>query len=202
METKLYFATGNLNKVQEVNSIASALGIEVQSCLELGPLTEVIENGSSFSENALIKAMAVHDQYLVNVFAEDSGLEVMALDNAPGIFSGRYSGSERNDTANNELLLKNMKSIENRRARFVTVIALVFEGKIHYYEGIAEGNIGWEMKGDKGFGYDSLFVPQGYNRTFAQMGPDVKNKISHRAKAFGKLFEFLEKQVSFSKDKK
>ena len=127
----------------------------------------------------------------VTVFADDSGLEVEALDGAPGVFSARYAGVPKNDQQNNEKLLTELSAKSNRRARFVTVITLIHDGAVHYFEGEVKGTIAYEPRGNQGFGYDPLFIPQGYRSTFAELGLEVKNKISHRALAVKQLIEFF-----------
>jgi XTP/dITP diphosphohydrolase len=141
----------------------------------------------------LQKARYVKEKFGFDCFADDTGLEVEALDNAPGVYSARYAGPDHNSESNMKLLLKNMEGITNRKARFRTVIALLMDGKEYLFDGIVEGVIIDEKRGNSGFGYDPVFVPNGYNETFAQLGSDIKNNISHRAKAVLKLHDFLSK---------
>ena len=152
---------------------------------------DIAETANTIEGNALIKAKYIKERYQYNVFADDTGLEVLALNNAPGVFSARYAGAEKSDKANIELLLKNMEGKEERKARFKTVIALCLDSKIHTFEGIVEGTISTCPVGQNGFGYDPIFIPEGYKETFAELSAEEKNRISHRGKAFEKLLKFL-----------
>jgi XTP/dITP diphosphohydrolase len=190
----IVFATRNPGKIQEVRQLLSdkveILGLEDINCEEVLP-----ETRPTIAGNALEKAQFVHANYEVDCFSEDSGLEVEALNGEPGVYSARYAGPAHDDEANMSLLLANLKGIEEREALFRTVIALILDGKEHTFEGTVEGHIIHHKKGRNGFGYDPIFMPQGHNRTFAQMNPEEKNEISHRGKAVNKLIDFLEQKL-------
>ncbi|SDC96376.1 XTP/dITP diphosphohydrolase [Algoriphagus faecimaris] len=187
---KICFATNNAHKIEEVKA---ALGEKYQivSLSEIGCQEELPETGNTLEYNAFQKARYVKDNYGVDCFADDTGLEVIALNGAPGVYSGRYAGETRSDQRNMDLLLENLKGIKSREARFRTVIALILEGKEYQFEGIAEGEILEERVGEKGFGYDPVFRPLGYDRTFAELSMVEKNEISHRGKAVKALIDFL-----------
>lgn len=186
----LVFATNNLHKIEEVNGIAGEQ-LSLLSLKSIGCTEEIPETAETFEGNALLKARYVFDNYHYNCFSDDSGLEVEALDNKPGVYSARFAGEQGNHKDNNDLLLKLLQGRTNRTARFRTVICLILDGKVHYFEGIVTGTILDQLSGNNGFGYDPLFVPEGYNKSFAEMTPDEKNSISHRGKAVAKLVEFL-----------
>jgi len=190
----IVFATRNPNKVQEVSQLLSKqveiLSLEDINCEEVLPETRPTIKG-----NALEKAQFVRENYQVDCFSEDSGLEVDALDGEPGVYSARYAGPAHDDEANMSLLLANLKGVDEREACFRTVIALILDGKEHTFEGTAKGHIIHHKKGHNGFGYDPIFMPEGYNRTFAQMSPEEKNEISHRGIAVRKLIDFLEQKL-------
>lgn len=187
---KICFATNNVKKIEEVKA---ALGeeFEIVSLREIGCTEELPETGDTLDHNAFQKARFVKDKYGVDCFADDTGLEVDALQGAPGVYSGRFAGEPRSDARNLELLLKKMEDQPNRTARFRTVIALILEGEEHAFEGIAEGEILHEEMGTGGFGYDPIFRPQGFNRTFAELSLEEKNEISHRGRAVKNLISFL-----------
>ena len=190
---KIVFATNNQNKLSEVKKILGNK-FEVMSLSEIGCHEDIPEKGQTLKENALIKAQYVYDKYHVNCFADDTGLEVDALGGAPGVYSARYAGGEGHDSqANMKKLLGELENEENRKARFRTVIALIIDGKVNTFDGIVNGEIIREKRGGEGFGYDPIFQPEGYNKTFAELGVDIKNQISHRARAVAKLAEFLKK---------
>lgn len=193
IKRKLVVSTGNKNKIKEIKHILEDLPIEVLSKGDLG-LADivVVEDGESLEENCIKKAKALAQETDYMVLADDSGLFVDILEGDPGIYSSRYAGEEGNDKKNNEKLLKELKDIPmgERGAKFKTVISLITEDKkIYVVEGECMGIIGLENKGHNGFGYDPLFIPQGYEETFAQLGEDIKDKISHRAKALENLKE-------------
>ncbi len=191
----LIVASGNQHKVDEIKAILSSLGFEIQSMKEAGVNIEIEEKGQSFEENALIKARAIGTLTNKIVLADDSGLEVKALNNAPGIYSARYAGEHGNDKANNEKLLRELKNVpmENRQARFCCTIAMVFpRGREIVVEGECKGRIGTEPMGHNGFGYDPLFVIPELEKTFAQLDQEEKNRMSHRAKALEKLKKVLQ----------
>lgn len=189
---KIVFATNNQHKLDEVKKITEGL-TEIVSLSEINCFDDIPETADTLEGNALQKARYVKEKFGFDCFADDTGLEVEALDNAPGVYSARYAGPDHNSESNMKLLLKNMEGITNRNARFRTVIALLMDGKEYLFDGIVEGVIIHEKRGDSGFGYDPVFVPNGYNETFAQLGSDIKNNISHRAKAVLKLHDFLSK---------
>lgn len=168
--------------------------IEVVGLTDIGCAEEIPETGTTLEENSKLKADHVTNHYGIACFADDTGLEVEALDGAPGVYSARYAGAERDNQANINLLLKNLASHTNKSARFRTVITLNLDGKSHQFEGIVNGTIVSEMSGDGGFGYDPIFIPDGYDQTFSQMSADAKNAISHRGRAVAKLVEFLQEQ--------
>ena len=156
---------------------------------------DIPETGTTLEANALQKAQYIYDHYHMDVFADDSGLEVDALHGAPGVYSARYAGGDGHDSeANMAKLLHELGENNNRRARFRTIIALIIQGQVHEFEGIVNGEIIRERRGGEGFGYDPIFQPEGYDQTFAELGVEVKNQISHRARATQKLVEFLQKQ--------
>lgn len=187
---KICFATNNKKKIEEVKA---ALGSEFQivSLEEIGCFEELPETGDTLEFNAFQKARHVKDHYGVDCFADDTGLEVEALDGAPGVYSGRYAGEPRSDERNIDKLLDSMAGKANRKARFRTVIALLLDGKEYQFDGIAKGEILDQRVGEKGFGYDPVFRPEGYELTFAEISLEDKNKISHRGKAVKALVEFL-----------
>ena len=199
---KIVFATNNKHKLEEIRSILGE-SIEVLSLKDIGCDVDIPETGTTLEENALQKAQYIYDNYHLSVFADDTGLEVDALNGAPGVYSARYAGGEGHDSeANMTKLLKELGENNNRHARFRTVIALIEKKdvcpcgctsikEIHRFEGIVEGEIIRERRGGEGFGYDPIFQPEGYDKTFAELGMDIKNHISHRARAVAKLCEFL-----------
>jgi len=188
---KLCFATNNNNKIKEV---AQLLGSEFQllGLKDIGCNEELREDQSTIEGNAQQKAAYVHEHYEINCFADDTGLEVEALNSEPGVFSARYAGPQRSDEDNMKLLLERLSSSPNRDARFRTVICAFINDQKYFFEGIVEGEIAENHNGDQGFGYDPVFIPKGYSRTFAQMSLEEKNKISHRSIAVKKLVEFLQ----------
>ena len=186
----LVFATNNKHKLDDVRKIASDL-VNIVSLEEIGCHDDIPETSDTLEGNALQKALYIKEHYGFDCFADDTGLEVEALDNAPGVYSARYAGPGHDSEANMNKLLKEMDNIENRKARFRTAIALILNGKEHLFEGIVNGRITKEKRGTSGFGYDPIFVPDNYTQTFAEMGNDIKNTISHRAEAVKKLSAFL-----------
>ena len=187
---KFCFATNNTNKLAEVSKLLG-LGFELLSLDDIGCREELREDQSTLEGNAEQKAAYIFDHYQINCFADDTGLEVEALNSEPGVFSARYAGPQRSDEDNMELLLQRLKASPNRKARFRTVICAFINDKKHFFEGIVEGEIAENHHGDKGFGYDPIFIPNGYSQTFAQMSLDEKNMISHRSIAIKKLVDFL-----------
>ena len=187
---KIVFATNNQHKLEEIRKITQG-SLEILSLTDIGCNEEIDETGITLNENALIKATYVKERYGFDCFADDTGLEVDALEGAPGVYSARYAGEACRPEDNMEKLLAEMKETENRRAQFRTVIALHSNGENHLFEGVIRGSITREKKGNEGFGYDPIFMPEGYDKTFAELGTEVKNQISHRAVATGKLMHFL-----------
>jgi XTP/dITP diphosphohydrolase len=192
----------NQHKLDEIRSILGE-GFEVVSLKDIGCHEDIPETGKTLEENALQKAQYVYDHYHVSCFADDTGLEVDALNGAPGVYSARYAGGDGHDSeANMTKLLHELGNNNNRKARFRTVIALIEKKdvcpcgctsvkKVHQFEGIVNGEIIRERRGGEGFGYDPIFQPEGYDKTFAELGMDIKNTISHRARATQKLAEYL-----------
>jgi len=187
---KLLFASHNKNKAKEINALLGKK-YEVLTLDDIGFVEEIEETGAKFFENALIKAKAGFESSGIPCFADDSGLEVEALNGAPGIYSARYAGIPKDDSKNLNLLLQNLKQETNRAARFVTVICFFTSSDVHFFEGECKGNIIHQAKGKGGFGYDPVFVPSGHDLTFAEMSDEAKNKISHRARAIVKFQIFL-----------
>jgi len=187
---KLVFATNNKHKLEEVENIISN-NIEVISLSDINCHDDIPETEKTLEGNALLKAKYVKEKYGFDCFADDTGLEVEVLNNAPGVYSARYAGPDHNAEANMNKLLDALNNKENRKARFRTVIALILNGKEYIFEGIISGIIIDEKRGCAGFGYDPVFIPDGYNQTFAEMGNELKNTISHRALAVKKLAAFL-----------
>ncbi len=188
----LVFATRNKHKISEVRAVLGP-AFHLVSLDRMGVYGEIPEEQTTLEGNALQKAEYVWKSTGADCFADDTGLEVEALDGAPGVYSARYSGEHADYKANNDLLLKNLEGKTNRRARFRTVIALILGGERHLFEGIVTGEIIEKPRGDEGFGYDPLFVPDGYTQTFAEMEASEKNAISHRARAVAALAAFLHK---------
>lgn len=187
---KIVFATNNQHKLSEIRQILGDR-VEVLSLQDIGCDVDIPETGKTLEENALQKAQYVFDHYHTDVFADDTGLEVEALNGAPGVYSARYAGEGHDSEANMSKLLKKLSNNDNRKARFRTVIALIQQGDVHKFEGIVNGQIIRERRGGEGFGYDPIFQPDGYDKTFAELGLDIKNTISHRARAVAKLRAFL-----------
>lgn len=190
MKYKLIFASQNPGKIAEIEAILSDFA-EVSGLDQFNLREELPETCATLRANALQKARYITDLFHVNCFADDSGLEVEALDGAPGVYSARYAGEEKDAEANMNKLLSELNGNPNRRACFKTVIALILDGVEYVFEGKINGRITSEKRGKSGFGYDPVFVPDGHDLTFAEMSPEEKNKISHRAVAVQKLREFL-----------
>lgn len=191
---KLVFATHNKHKLEEVKHILSNK-LDILSLTDLSCFEDIPENEENLEGNAAYKAQYINEKYQCDCFSDDTGLEVYALNGAPGVYSARYGGEAHNDGLNRAKLLKELKGVEDRSARFRTVIALIWKGKKYLFEGVVEGEIITEERGASGFGYDSLFVPKGYNKTFAQMTEEEKNKISHRGRAVEKLSQFIDLEI-------
>ncbi len=187
---QLIFATHNKNKVKEVKSLIPKT-IDLLSLDDINLLTEIEETESTIEGNALLKAKTIFEQTGINCFADDSGLLVEALNGAPGVYSARYAGEQKSDEDNIQKLLQTLNNESNRKAHFKTVMALIIDGKDFLFEGIIHGKIITEKIGTNGFGYDPIFIPDGYSETFAQLNSETKNAISHRGIALQKLLEFL-----------
>ena len=192
MKRKLVFATNNAHKLEEV---AAILGdqVELLSLNDIGCQADIPETAETLEGNALLKSSYIYKNYHLDCFADDTGLEVETLNGAPGVYSARYAGGEGHDAQANMLkLLHELDGKENRKAQFRTAISLILDGKEYLFEGVIKGEIIKEKRGDSGFGYDPVFMPEGYDRTFAELRNDIKNQISHRALAVQKLCEFLQ----------
>ncbi len=195
---KIVFATNNQHKLDEIRSILGDM-FEIVSLRDIGCHEDIPETGTTLEANARQKAEYIFEKYGLSCFADDTGLEVDALGGAPGVYSARYAGGEGHDSeANMQKLLSELGENNNRKARFRTVIALILSGvrseepcEVLFFEGIVNGNIAREKHGTEGFGYDPIFVPDGYDKSFAELGMDIKNNISHRARAVKKLAEYL-----------
>ncbi|MDK2837278.1 MAG: XTP/dITP diphosphohydrolase [Bacteroidota bacterium] len=187
---KIVFATNNKHKLDEIRKISEGK-LEILSLNDINCRTDIPETGTTLEENALIKARFVKDNFGYDCFADDTGLEVKALDGAPGVYSARYAGEDCRAEDNIRKLLTNLEGISDRRAAFRTVIALLIGDEQYFFEGAIHGKIIDEKRGESGFGYDPVFVPDGYEQTFAELGEDTKNNISHRAIATTKLIRFL-----------
>ncbi len=190
MKRKLVFATNNAHKLEEVSAIIDSR-FEIHSLAEIGCHEDIQETAHTLEGNALLKARYIYEKYGYDCFSDDTGLEVDALNGAPGVRSARYAGEEKDAQANMRKLLSELKAKSNRNARFRTVVALILNGEEFLFDGVVEGKILEEKRGDGGFGYDPIFVPDGFDETFAQLDAEVKNDISHRGKAIRKLAEFL-----------
>lgn len=189
----LVFATQNPNKAAEIQGLLPD-GMRVKTLAEIGCNDDIPEEQPTLEGNALQKARFVKENYDVDCFADDTGLEVEALNGEPGVYSARYAGPEKDSEANMDLLLEKLKDQENRKAQFRTVIALIMDGREYTFEGKVKGRIAAKRMGSEGFGYDPIFVPDEDDRSFAQMPLEEKNKISHRGRAIRKLSEFLAHQ--------
>ena len=187
---KIVFATNNRHKLDEIRKITHGK-VVILSLSDINCHDEIPETGSTLEENALQKASYIKEHFGYDCFADDTGLEVDALNGAPGVYSARYAGGNCNPEDNMNKMLLELKGIENRNARFRTVVALIENGNNHLFDGIINGEIIKEKRGSEGFGYDPIFMPEGYDKTFAELGDDEKNKISHRAIATLKLVDFL-----------
>ncbi len=202
---KIVFATNNQHKLQEIRDILGS-EFEIVSLKDIGCDVDIPETGNTLEENAMQKAQYVYDHYNLSCFADDTGLEVEALNGEPGVHSARYAeGTDHDSEANMAKLLRNLKGKDNRKARFRTVIALIQKQdvcpcgctsikKVNRFEGIVDGSIATEKHGTAGFGYDPIFVPEGYDKSFAELGESIKNGISHRARAVAKLAEYLKQK--------
>jgi XTP/dITP diphosphohydrolase len=187
---KLIFASRNENKFLEIEKIIPK-NIQLGNLNELNFYDEITENEETIEGNATFKAEFIHSKFGVNVFADDTGLEVEVLNGKPGVHSARFAGIECNSNKNINKLLELLKNKKNRKARFKTIIALIFKQQIYQFEGIVNGEILYKRKGKNGFGYDSIFKPKGFDKSFAELSIEIKNKISHRAIAMSKLIDFI-----------
>ncbi len=193
LKMKLVFATNNPNKLKELQNLLGE-NIELLSLADINCNEEIPEDFETLEENADQKAAYIYQKYQINCFADDTGLEIEALDNAPGVYSARYAGADKDSKANMKKVLANLKNETNRKAQFRTVISLYLNGEKHQFEGIAKGSILTKEQGVDGFGYDPIFQPDGYDITFAEMDMQTKNSISHRGLAVQKLVAFLKSQ--------
>lgn len=193
---KIVFASNNKNKINEISQQLPKT-IEVVSLADIGCTEDIPETGQTIESNAIIKANYVTEKYGLPCFADDTGLEVEALDGEPGVYSARYAGEGKNDDKNMALVLAKLDQESDRKARFKTVIALNINNEKHLFTGIVNGNITQEKIGTNGFGYDPIFVPEGFAETFAQMTIEQKNEISHRGKAVEQLVKYLSQQMNF-----
>jgi len=190
---ELIFATNNKHKIREISDLLDNR-FNILGLADVSITDDIPEDADNLADNALYKARYVHERTGMNVFADDTGLEVNALNGAPGVHSARYAGADRNPDDNIIKLLKQLEGITNRKARFRTVIALIFNNREYLFEGKVEGKIIQKRKGTGGFGYDPVFIAKGYDNTFAEIPLSEKNKISHRAQAMKKLLAFLAQQ--------
>jgi XTP/dITP diphosphohydrolase len=191
---KLVFASHNQNKVNEIKSLLPDT-FEILSLTEIGFNEEIEETGLTLDENSKIKAQTVFEKTGYFCFADDTGLEIEALNYEPGVFSARYAGNQKNDSDNIEKVLLNLQGMTNRNARFRTVITLLIGQEEYSFEGRVDGKIIMEKRGEFGFGYDPIFIPENESRTFAEMSMEEKNQFSHRARAFLKMIEFLKNEI-------
>ena len=186
---KLVFATNNQHKLEEVRAMLT--NFEIVSLAEINCFEDIPETADTLEGNAILKANFITEKYGLDCFADDTGLEVEALNNEPGVYSARYAGEDNNAEANMNKLLKNLENTQNRKAQFKTAIALNIQGKQFIFEGVCKGTILTEKRGNSGFGYDPIFMPNGFKRSFAEMDMNEKGNISHRGKAIEKLVTFL-----------
>ncbi len=194
----LVFATNNSNKLYEVQKLLGQ-NIKLLNLSDIGCYADLPETHQTLEENAEEKARYIYNNFKINCFADDTGLEVDALNNAPGVYSARYAGEEKNSEANMDKILYELNGEKNRKARFKTVIFLIINNETYTFKGIVNGIITTTKKGSGGFGYDPIFQPEGYNKTFAELSMEEKNKISHRAMATNKLIDFLTNNINILK---
>lgn len=191
---KLVFATNNAHKLEEIRAILGEK-VEILSLKDIHCDTDIPETADTLEGNAALKAEFIYKHYGLDCFADDTGLEVEALGGAPGVYSARYAGGEGHDSeANMKKLLKKLSGETNRKAQFRTAICLIEGGEKHLFEGVVKGEIIEEKRGNSGFGYDPVFVPEGFSQTFAELGAEIKNQISHRARAVQCLCEYLNRK--------
>jgi len=193
MKHELIIATNNAHKLQEIQPLIPD-HFQIKTLKQIGCTDDIPETADTLEGNALLKARYISDKYGFDCFADDTGLEIEALNGRPGVYSARYATDGHDFEANIDKVLSELEGIENRKARFRTVIALILDGKVSYFEGIVNGKIITERRGSEGFGYDPVFIPDGSQLTFAEMPLSEKNKISHRARAVARLVDFLKSQ--------
>lgn len=187
----IFIASGNPHKIEELRQVLQPMGIELESTLDFSDAEEVEEDQPDLEGNAMKKARFWHQKTGLPSLADDTGLEVDSLDGAPGVYSARYAGENATYEANVSKLLSELEGKENRSARFRTVVAFVTKDEQHLFEGVCEGKITADKRGEKGFGYDPVFMPEGYHQTFAELSSEEKNRISHRGRAVQKFLEFI-----------
>lgn len=188
---ELIFASANQHKLEEVGKVVDTSMYSLKNLRDVGIFEDIAEDGDTLEANALIKARYVHQKTGKNVFSEDTGLEVDALGGEPGVYTARYGGPEKDAHANMDLLLKNLARHTDRKAQFRACIALIYEGQEVLFEGVVRGSIAIEKSGNEGFGYDPIFIPEGYDQSFAELPDTVKLSMSHRTRAVHKMFDFL-----------
>lgn len=193
---KLVFATNNAHKLSEIRAILKDK-VEILSLSDINCNVDIPETEDTLEGNSLLKARYVYDHYNLNCFADDTGLEVEALHGAPGVHTARFAGDNKDTNANVDKLLKCLEGEQNRKGCFRTVITLIFDGDVEVFEGCIRGEITEKREGNDGFGYDPVFKPEGYDKTFAEMGAEEKNRISHRGQAVQKLCRYLQDKYSF-----
>ena len=194
-ELQILFVTNNPHKLREIREIAGN-DFTVMSLGDIGFVGDIPETQDSLEGNACQKSKFIYEKTKMNCFADDTGLEIDALDGRPGVYSARYAGEGCNFSDNINKILKELDEIENRKAKFRSVICLIIDGEEYLFEGRIDGTIGTERKGDTGFGYDPVFIPNGYQQTFAEMPPYLKNGVSHRGRAMLKMMKFIRKRVN------
>ena len=187
----LVFATGNLHKLEEVNMMLESTPFVAKAMKDYNITEDIVEDGNTMHENAKIKSDFLFSKLQLSAIGEDSGLEVESLGMKPGIYTARYAGPQRNDEDNMSKILEELKNENNRNAQFRSIISLNLNGETHFFEGVVKGRIGEDKKGKGGFGYDPIFIPEGYDQSFAELGTEVKNQFSHRAKAVAKMVALL-----------
>ena len=189
MNKGLIIASNNTGKIREIKQLLP--DIELQSLKDIGFTQEIAEPYFTFAENAAVKAKTIHAHSVLNTFADDSGICVPALNDAPGVRSARYAGANASDITNLQRLLADMEHIKDRRAYYKAVICLVWNGEEHYFEGTCHGSLATAPSGNRGFGYDPIFIPEGYDKTFGELPADIKNNLSHRGEAIRKMVSFI-----------
>ena len=191
----LIFASANEHKLAEVSRIVDAEKYTFKNLKDVNIFEEIVEDGSTLEENALIKARYVYERTGLDVFSEDTGLEVFALNGDPGVITARYAGLQKNAHDNMDLLLGNLSGHKDRSAQFRACVALIYKGQEVLFEGIVKGEIALKKSGIEGFGYDPIFIPEGHDKTFAELPDSIKLGMSHRTRAVRKMFDFLQQSV-------